>query len=157
MTAYLLYGYDLGDMDSAAWHKEQAAGHGRILENDFDSAYPWLLNEDGDWDRDVPNLVAAQALKAWYTPDDLAEIFYPWTFLEEQKGLSVYRVGWEDKQHMVLAMKGAPKVDEGDPIMAVTDLHLPNYIRVRLRQAWQALGLAGEVKEPGWFLATLSG
>lgn len=159
-TAYLLYGFDLGDLDSVDWGKEQCARFGRERLEDCEKL-SWLFDapdEDGYRSMltdDFPEAVARQVLKAWYTPEDLAEIFYGWSFLEEQKGMTVVRVGDSERNHLVLAAKPYTKADEYNPAQPVTEVMFGAVKALELRQAFATLGLEGD--GPKLMVATLYG
>lgn len=159
MSAYLLFGYHLGDMGSVEWQREQAARFGHEELEECGDALSWLAADDAY--RDLPNTVARKVLEAWYTPEDIAEIFYPWSFLQEKKSLTVERVGWCENHDLVLASYPFLQATDKKTVMEVQDLFLPDWVRHTLRQAYRALDLEldPEVpdRSPRWFLADVSG
>lgn len=156
MTAYLVFGYDLGDPGSVKWAREQAARFGEERLKDCGEAFDWLLQEGAY--RDLPDTVARKVLQAWYTPEDIENVVYPWGHLQEKKLLTVERVGWCEDHRLVLA--SYPILETRDDLLVkeVHDLFVSDAVRRTLTQAYRALGLASPEEDhaPRWLLADVS-
>ena len=160
MTAvsYLLYGYHLGDLNSGDWHDKEAAAHTDNGVVTWEEKFSWLLDPSAEDDGgDFPNLVAKKALEAWYPPQKIAEVPYPWSYLQEKKDLTVVRVGWEEEQDMVLCAFPYARTTDNDPVQEVSDLFMSAEMTANLHKAYRALRLSTPDDGPRWLLATLSG
>lgn len=159
MSSYLLFGYHLGDLNSVTWHKEQAARFGEEELEACGDVFSWLTHDEAY--EDLPNTVARKVLEAWYTPEDLAEVSYPWSFLQENKALTVAQVGWCENRDLVLASYPFLRTTEEDPVKEVKDLFLTDAIRRTLMQGYRALNLGPdpvlEGLTPRWLMADVSG
>jgi hypothetical protein len=159
VSAYLLFGYPLGDLNSPEWHKAQASRFGEEELAECGGAFSWLTR----WDayQDLPNTVARKVLEAWYTPGDIAEVDYPWTFLQQKKLLTVERVGWCEDRNLVLASYPFLQTRNNEPAREVRELFLTDAVRRTLMQAYKALNLGpdpiAEDIRPKWLLCDESG
>jgi len=159
MSSYLVFGYHLGDLASVAWHREQAARFGKKELEECGGAFDWLTHEDAY--ADLPDTVARKALEAWYTPDDIEAVPYPWGYLQEKRALTVERVGWCEDQDLVLCSYPFLKTTDKKSIREVQDLVMADSVRRNLMQACKALNLGpdpvlGDI-QPRWLLADVSG
>lgn len=158
MSAYLLFGYHLGDLNSGEWHHRQAARFGKETLKDCGGAFDWLLHEDAY--ADLPDTVARKALEAWYTPDDIEAVPYPWGYLQEKKALTVERVGWCEDQDLVLCSYPFLQTTDEKSVKEVQDLVVGDPVRHNLMHAYRALNLGPnpvrENLQPRWLLADVS-
>lgn len=161
-TAYLLYGYDLGDPGRNEWSEMEAHRFGKDEIEECPKQFGWLLEEDGYGGHqmaydDLPNVFAKRILRTWFTEEQIEDSSYAWSMLAEEKGLTVKKVGWAENDRLVLTAAGCTEADD-DGLVAVANMRLDPNVEKNLRDAYATLDLhpgRPGADGPRWLLGLL--